>query len=245
MIEKYNYDTHLHLDLYKDREETIRYIEDSQSYTIAVTNLPVLYEKYQEKYKGLKYIRFAMGLHPQLLPEYKEQLLLMLKNIKRCRYVGEIGLDFMNADSEIQKMQMDVLAQIIKECNSVGNKVLSVHSRRATKQVMEIIGNRFNGKVILHWFTGNLTEMNQAIKNGYYFSINSQMIKTQKGIKLIEYIPLDRILIESDGPFTKIVAQEYDVRCIDEVQQCVAEVKKISLEDIRKKLFNNFREILS
>lgn len=71
------------------------------------------------------------------------------------------------------------------------------------------------------------------------------LIKTQKGRKLIECIPLDRILIESDGPFTKIVAQKYDVRCINQVQQCIAEVKKMALEDIKKKLFNNFREILS
>ena len=43
-------DAHMHFDLYKKREVGLSYIEENHSYTIAVTNLPELYERYYRRY---------------------------------------------------------------------------------------------------------------------------------------------------------------------------------------------------
>ncbi len=66
-MNSFKFDTHIHLDLFEDRENIIKYIEEEKSYTIAMTNLPILYKKYINKYKDLKYIRFALGFHPELV----------------------------------------------------------------------------------------------------------------------------------------------------------------------------------
>ena len=73
-MNNFKFDTHLHLDLFRDRNKIIKEIENNKSYTIAVTNLPILYEKYVKIYGDLKYIKFALGFHPELVYEYSNQL---------------------------------------------------------------------------------------------------------------------------------------------------------------------------
>ena len=64
-----------------------------------MTNLPILFEKYNSLYNGFKYIRFALGFHPELLIDYSYQLEIFIKNIKYTRYIGEIGLDYSKIDA--------------------------------------------------------------------------------------------------------------------------------------------------
>lgn len=89
------YDTHFHLDLQKDRVGAIYEIEEHQIYTIAVTNLPDLYRKESGEIAS-KYIRFALGFHPELIHHYKSQIPLMWELLPVARYIGEVGLDFVD-----------------------------------------------------------------------------------------------------------------------------------------------------
>ena len=66
-------DAHMHFDLYENRDEVLKYIESKKSYTIAVTNLPDLFQKYIKEYKDKKFVQFALGFHPELVTEYKNQ----------------------------------------------------------------------------------------------------------------------------------------------------------------------------
>lgn len=50
-------DAHMHFDLYDNRNEVLRYVQQKESYTIAVTNLPQLFEKYKHQYMGNKYFQ--------------------------------------------------------------------------------------------------------------------------------------------------------------------------------------------
>jgi TatD DNase family protein len=59
-------------------------------------------------------------------------------------------------------------------------------------------------KVVMHWFSGSMAEAKRAVDLGCYFSINEQMCKTPNGAKLVRAVPLERILTETDGPFTKV-----------------------------------------
>ncbi len=54
---------------------------------------------------------------------------------------------------------------------------------------------------MLHWFTGNLSELREALKAGCWFSINERMLKNRKGRQLVQHIPKNLILTETDGPF--------------------------------------------
>lgn len=244
-MKKFYFDTHVHLDLYKDFDAIIKQINKYKSYTIAVTNLPTLYEKALENTPKTKYIRIALGLHPELIHKFPEQMELFFEKVKEARYIGEIGLDFSKEYLPYKDLQVEFFRKCIKECDILGGKILSVHSRKAAKEVVDIIGTNFSGKVILHWFTGNKTDFKIAIDNGYYFSINPEMLKTNKGRDVIYNIPLERILIESDGPFSKNLNTNYNITFIDKLIEGIAEIKILEKHIVTQNLKNNFITILN
>ncbi|WP_434131219.1 TatD family hydrolase [Sporomusa sphaeroides] len=237
-------DAHMHFDLYKDRKSIANYIEQSGSYTIAVTNLPALFERYYSEYQGYKYMKIALGFHPELAYKYQEQLPVFLRNIDNTRYIGEIGLDFSTRDFENRQIQIKIFTEIIQKCSERKNKIISVHSRKAQKDVLEIL-KEFQGNVILHWYSGSIKEIAIAVDRGYYFSINHQMFRSDSGRKNIDAIPLNRILIESDAPFTISLKDKYNLFFINEIYSCLEKSKGLDLEEISKTIKENFSKILS
>ena len=244
-MSQFYHDSHVHLDLYKNTLDIIEQINSNKSYTIAVTNLPVLYEKALKTYPRSKYIRYAAGFHPELIGNFPEQIQEFYGLIKGSRFIGEIGLDFTKENVIYKELQLEVFKRTINICNRIGGKIVSIHSRGAASKVIEIIGSDFNGHVILHWFSGSITDLKKAIKNGYFFSINLNMLRTAKGRQLISLLPIDRILIESDGPFTKSFKDSYRIASIKETILELAKVKSVNLEELNTILKNNFKNLIS
>jgi TatD DNase family protein len=61
---------------------------------------------------------------------------------------------------------------------------------------------RNRGVAVLHWFTGTKAEARRAAALGCYFSINAEMMYSGRGRALVAELPMDRLLTETDGPFT-------------------------------------------
>ena len=196
---KHLHDTHFHLDLQKDKYRAIEDIVKNEIYTIAMTNLPDLYQKEASLY-GQKYIRIALGFHPELIHEYPNKIPVMWKHLTEARYIGEVGLDF-TAKSFI-KEQVAFFSELIARCKNDSNKIISIHSRGAETEVVDIIGTDFKFTPILHWYSGTIENLKKACNRGYYFSVNSSMIRTKKFAQMLGYIPHDKILLETDNPFT-------------------------------------------
>lgn len=194
---KHLYDTHFHLDLQKDKQSAIDEIVRNQIYTIAVTNLPDLYQREVALYEQ-QYIRVALGFHPELIHDYSHQIKLFWELLPRARYIGEVGLDFTNKAYSTE--QLSFFSELVDRCRGE-NKILSIHSRKAVTEVLDIIGDNFKFKPILHWFTGSIKELEIACQRGFYFSVNSNMVQTKKFQQMIGIIPKDKILIETDSPF--------------------------------------------
>lgn len=196
---KYLYDTHFHLDLQKDKPKAIETITKNGIYTIAMTNLPDLYQKEVLLY-GQKYIRIALGFHPELVHEYPNKIPLMWKHLAEARYIGEVGLDF--TDKSHTKEQIAFFSELIARCKNDTNKIISIHSREAEKEVIDIIGTDFKFTPILHWYSGTIRNLKIACERGYYFSVNLSMTRTKKFAQMLECIPKDKLLLETDCPFT-------------------------------------------
>lgn len=238
-------DTHMHFDLYKDRTNLLGQIESNCSYTICVTTLPKLFEKYNKQYdwSKYKYCRLALGLHPELAKEYENQIETFIRLLPFTRYVGEVGLDFSISTCDSKEVQLKVFQRIIQECNKYGNKILSVHTRNSTSETLKIMEN-FSGRVILHWYSGTFKDLNEAIKRGYYFSINHQMLNSVKGRKIIDAIPIQRILIESDAPFTIGMKEKYSIDFVDEILEYLTDSRDINKSEVSNFIKSNFRNLL-
>lgn len=110
-------------------------------------------------------------------------------------------MDFVDKTHKVE--QLSFFSELIERCHYDGSKILTIHSRQAVKEVLEIIGHNFRFKPILHWFTGNKDETISAIEAGFYFSVNEAMMRSKKFMSLLPLIPAERLLLESDSPFIR------------------------------------------
>lgn len=241
---KFNMDAHMHFDLYKNRQDVLKYIEENNSYTIAVTNLPDLYRRYYSKEWNYKFIRLALGFHPELASQYENQIEIFIEYFQSTRFIGEIGLDYSIKNEENRKKQRDVFKQIVNLCKTDDKKILSIHSRKAESDCLSILEG-FKGKVILHWYTGSLHNVDVALSRGYYFSINHQMIKNQKGRTIINRIPIEKILIESDAPFTIGLDSDYNISFVNELIDFLSLSRNIDKTVLYMQIKSNFKNLLS
>jgi TatD DNase family protein len=238
-------DLHCHLDLYPDFEKLVEECESEKIYTLAVTTTPRAWPRNFELTKDKKYVRAALGLHPQLVAQHANELELWDKFFSQAKYIGEIGLDAGPAFYKSLPSQEIIFEHIIKRCASEGKRILTIHSVRTAQKIIDVLekyGVCKNNGVVLHWFGGTNAQVRKAAQLGCYFSVNSQMFT--KGDKLITSIPRNRILTETDGPFTKLGENPQKpanvVHCVD----LIANVLKISSIEARNLVGQNFRELL-
>lgn len=197
-------DYHCHLDLYPDHEALIRESDQHRIATLAVTTTPRAWSQNRKLASNSSQVRVGLGLHPQLASTHAGELSLWEELLPQARYVGEVGLDAgprFYASLDIQKQ---VFERILRRCNEAGHKILTVHSVRATSMVLSMIEEHLppaRGAVVLHWFTGSVAEARRAAQMGCYFSVNSAMLESLRGGKLLATLPLTSLLTETDGPF--------------------------------------------
>ena len=195
------HDTHCHVDLFSNPPEIVRQAEAARVYTIAVTTTPSCFAETERLVAGSKYVRAALGLHPELAAERVHELPFFFTALPRTRYVGEVGLDYTIADESVRRAQRRILTEIIAACDAAGDKILTVHSRRAANDVVDSFDARFRGTYILHWYSGALRTLRRALTNGAYVSVNLAMLRSDRGRAIVGEVPRERVLIESDGPF--------------------------------------------
>lgn len=195
-------DTHCHYDMMDSPEDYIKEVEKTGNIVIGMTNLPSHFDMGFEYIREYKKVRLALGFHPQLADEHKDELPLFTKYMGRTSYIGEIGLDFSSDYISTRNAQLFCLKYILEELQGK-NKIISVHSRRAEKELFSLLLDYNIRNVIFHWYSGPLSLIPEIISEGYYFSINEAMTLSISGKKIIERIPADRILTESDAPFNR------------------------------------------
>ncbi|MFD2780363.1 TatD family hydrolase [Novosphingobium pokkalii] len=101
--------------------------------------------------------------------------------------------------------QIEVFEHALAICRAAGGRVMSLHSRRAAKPVLDTLESFPDaGTPILHWFSGTSRELDRAIDLGCWFSVGPAMLRGEKGRQLVARMPRARVLTESDGPFAQI-----------------------------------------
>jgi TatD DNase family protein len=199
-------DFHCHLDLYPNHAEILAECERTRTFTLAVTTTPRAWPRNNELASKTKYVRAALGLHPQLVAERSDEISIWKDYLSDARYVGEVGLDAGPRFYKSLDLQKRVFEEVLHGCAHAGDKILTLHSVRAASAVIDMLEAHLlptRGKVVLHWFTGTLAEARRACDLGCYFSINGEMLKKDNHRKLVKALPQSRILTETDGPFTQ------------------------------------------
>lgn len=195
-----------------------------------------------------KKIKVALGYHPLSV---KDDLNDGLKELNRIRKlprenvvaIGEIGLDYYHVkDEKLQELQREMFKRYLKLAEELDLPVI-VHARSAGSAVLDML-EHFSGVVILHCFEASAKNIERAIANKYYFTIPASVGRQELFQRLVELVPMERMLTETDAPYqgpTKgIPAKPSDIRFALEY---IAKAKKLDVYEVENMVLSNYLRV--
>ncbi len=237
-------DTHCHIDLYDNPIEIANECEKLGIITIGMTNLPSHFEMGYKHLRSYQKVRLALGLHPLHSELHKSEFPAFVRNIPHTSYIGEIGLDFSKEGIASKDTQTESFKRILTEVADK-RKIVSLHSRKAENEVFKFLIQYNIKAAIFHWYSGPLNLIEKIANQGYYFSVNPAMIKSKNGQAIINKIPRDKILTESDGPFIKVNDREIKPSDLGIINEYFSKVWLISEENVQTIISTNFKRLIS
>lgn len=195
----------------------------------------------------------AFGIHPHdaqaYAPELEASLVEAMADGKTVAW-GEIGLDY-HYDFSPREIQRDVFARQIRKGVVLG-KPLIIHTREAEEDTLSIMLAEVpkDWKVHVHCFTSSLAMAERLLKSFPNLCIGFTGIVTFKNALELQAVakatPLDRILLETDGPYLAPVphrGKPAHPGHIPLIAQKIAELKEVGLEEVYAAARENTRRI--
>lgn len=200
-------------------------------------------KKITERNKNLYY---SVGFHPHNAKDFKIEFLKDMSiylDDPKAICLGEMGLDF-NRNFSSREEQILCFESQLSLANSI-NKPLFLHQRDAHEEFLSILDNyKFNQKLIVHCFTGNLSELEDYLKRDFYIGITGWVCDLKRGLDLrecINHIPQDKLLIETDSPYLspRKKIRRNEPKFLIDVAEEVARLRKQTKESIVKSSYEN------
>ncbi len=251
-------DVHCHLDhpwFDTDRDDVIRRAEDAGVSVIITHGInPATNRKTLDLAEKYPCVKSALGIYPvdafkreadSVWPYHEfdvdEEIKFIRANAKRVVGIGEIGLDGVEK-SQVHE-QIIVFERMIALAEDL-NLPIIVHSRKAEREVLDVLEKHPRLKVLLHCFCGGKILIARAEKMGCHFSIPANVVRSQEFQSLAKMVSISRLLTETDAPFLSPVRGE---RCepasvVGSVQK-IAEIKGMTIEETAKNIFLNYQRL--
>ena len=248
-------DSHCHLDhepLFSNLDKVIKRSKDvGIKKLLTISTSLESFSRVKEIVKKDEMIYGTIGIHPH---ETKDNCInsdLIVKNLNENQKiigVGETGLDFFYNNSEKNK-QVDSFNVHI-EASLKASVPLIIHSRNAEEETFNILNDYKdqNLKILMHCFTGSQKFAEKLLNLDAFFSASG--IITFKNAtdlqKTFGYLPLEKILIETDSPFLAPVpnrGKKNEPSFIDFTASKLAEIKDISKQKLIEETTTNFNKL--
>jgi TatD DNase family protein len=250
-------DSHCHLDhapLFDDIDNIIK-----RSKEIGIEKLLTICTTL-ESFKKIKIlvnkdeiIYGTYGIHPHEAKNDKvnsDKIITEIKTNNKIIGIGETGLDFYYNHSD-KDDQITSFEEHIKAAINL-NIPLIIHSRNAEKETLEVFNKykNHNLKILMHCFTGSKEFAENLLSFGAYFSA-SGIITFKNSLELqntFKFIPLNRILIETDSPYLTPVpnrGKQNEPSYVKYTAQKLADIKNISNIDLIKNTTSNFNSLFN
>ena len=248
-------DSHCHLDhepLFSDLKNVIK-----RSKEIGIKRLLTIstsiesFSRVKEIVNKDDIIFGTIGIHPHETDKNKINSEFFIKNLsenKKIIGIGETGLDFYydnsDRDKQIESFKIHIEAAL------KANIPLIIHSRNAEEKTFDILNEykKEKLKILMHCFTGSQKFAEQLLEFNSYFSA-SGIITFKNSAELqktFKFLPLNKILIETDSPFLAPVpnrGKKNEPSFIDFTATKLAEIKGIEKSEIIKITSDNFNNL--
>ena len=177
--------------------------------------------------------KFSVGIHPWAVEEVDVEAALRYIESAPAVAIGEIGLDFFrDIDKELQT------ELFIKQLDIAERRNLPVilHCVRAYNEVLNIIRGRNLPAVVFHSYIGSIEQTKTVIERGYYVSLSDMSLGSSRTVDALSVVPLSRLFAETD-------MGEGEPKSIVSVYEQVAEIKGVSVEELREQIWINYKRV--
>ncbi len=189
----------------------------------------------------------ALGIHPTDSGELTDSDIEWLKEqcaLEKCVAVGEIGLDYY-WDEPARQIQKKWFVRQLELAKEVKLPVV-IHSREAAQDTVEIMKAEHAQDIggVVHCYSYSRELAKTFLDMGFYFGIGG-VVTFNNGRKLkevVEYLPMDRIVLETDSPYLAPVpfrGKRNDSRKLSYVVEQIAQIKGISPEEVQQTTTRN------
>jgi len=252
------FDTHAHYDDEKfkeDREEVLDKIYDAGVTKCINMGCDIKSSKKAiEIAQNHEHIYCGVGLHPEEIPQNEEEMLKILSQIKELATknkkvvaIGEIGLDYYWRQDN-KELQKEVFIKQIGLANELKLPV-SIHTRDAIDDMIAIIRKyKIEKSGALHCCPFNRELVRHGLENGLYIGFGgTSTFKSSKNAKeIVNMVPNDRILIETDSPYLSPEPKRgtrNDSTNLKYIVEKLAEYKETEPEEIAKITYENAQRL--
>jgi TatD DNase family protein len=202
-------------------------------------------------------VRFSIGVHPHAAGKFAAAPATAAEAVDRAiaaqpgvRAIGEIGLDY-HYDFAPREAQHAVFRAQIALARSHRLPIV-IHTREAEDDTFRILADEqaSDVPVVFHCFTGNTVTAHRVIDAGFYLSL-AGIVTFPRALELKEvaaFVPLDRLLIETDSPYLAPVphrGKRNEPAHVAVVAETVATLRGDTPERIRDATTATFRRIFS
>ncbi|MBG9987970.1 TatD family hydrolase [Aerococcaceae bacterium DSM 111176] len=220
---------HDHLSHYHSLDEALREIERLEMTTLAVSESVQDYKSIPDHPLILK----GIGIHPwQVTPETSLQGLE--EYILDCDFIGEIGLDYYWAKDQSAYPKQREVFEFLLQMAKAHHKITNIHTKGAEGEVLQLLKHyQLHGQII-HWYSGPLELLDEYLALDCFFTISVDAGHSELTDAIIDRIPHDRLLFETDGPgaLEWVTGEPSWPEDILRIRQYVAERKGLNLTEV-------------
>ena len=185
------------------------------------------------------FVYAAVGVHPSDCETYTDQVeeeLRALAADPKVKAIGEIGLDYYwkdNAPAEVQKAvfrrQMELARQL--------KLPVIIHDREAHRDCLEIVKEFPDVTGVYHCYSGGIEDAKTLVKMGWMLSFTGVVTykNARKSLEVLEMLPMDRIMIETDSPYLTpepFRGKRNDSSKVRYVAETIARVKGLDVDEV-------------
>ena len=245
------FDTHAHYDdraFTEDMDELLRNMHDKGVERIVNIGCSMnSSRKIAEMVKEYDFLYGTVGVHPNdvdNLTEQDMQVLIDLSKQDKILAIGEIGLDYLydGIDKDSQKRWFVEQLSVAKQ----EKLPVVIHSRDAAKDTLDIMKAEHAGTTggVIHCFSYGVEMAREYLNMGYYIGVGG-VVTFKNGRKLkevVEYTPLERIVLETDAPYLAPVPFRGKRNCsiyLQYVAEEIAAIKNVPVEQVYEMTFEN------
>jgi TatD DNase family protein len=149
--------------------------------------------------------------------------------------VGEVGLDHWKVEEgEARELQRDLFLRFVDLAREL-DLPLNVHSRAAGRATLDALLERGACRVQMHAFDGRAASALPGVEAGFLFSVPPSVVRSRQKQKLVQRLPLESLLVETDSPVLGAEPGERNEPAAAALSlAAIAELKDLPLERVRE-----------